>query len=143
MKRPLALVALRKTDDGGRFGRNRFLIYIGFALPLLEKALITRLRRQARTGNRVMTGIGDDSAVLRFPPGHEVLVTTDFTLEGIHFRRQWHAAESVGHRCLTRGLSDIAAVGGEPIAAFLSLALPRDLPQNWVDGFIRGLLKLA
>jgi len=112
-------------------------------LPLLEKALIARIRRQARAGNRVPTGIGDDCAVLQLPPGHEALVTTDFTLEGIHFRRDWHPPESVGHRCLTRGLSDIAAMGGEPIAAFLSLALPSDLPQKWVDGFMRGLLTLA
>jgi thiamine-monophosphate kinase len=112
-------------------------------LPLLEKALIGRIRQQARAGNRVLTGIGDDCAVLRLPPGHEVLVTTDFSLEGIHFRREWHAAESVGHRCLTRGLSDIAAMGGEPIAAFLSLAMPRDLPQKWVDAFMRGFLTLA
>jgi thiamine-monophosphate kinase len=48
-----------------------------------------------------------------------------------------------GHRCLARGLSDIAAMGGEPVAAFLSLALPADLPQKWVDGFMRGLLRLA
>ena len=68
--------------------------------------------------------------MLRFPPGHEALVTTDFTLEGIHFRRDWHPPESVGHRCLARGLSDIAAMGGKPIAAFLSLALPRNLPQD-------------
>jgi len=91
----------------------------------------------------VFTGIGDDCAVLRLPPGHESLVTTDFTLEGIHFRRDWHPPESVGHRCLTRGLSDIAAMGGEPVAAFLSLALPGDLPQSWVDHFARGLISLA
>jgi thiamine-monophosphate kinase len=112
-------------------------------LPLPEKALIARIRRQARLGNRAGKGIGDDCAVLRLPPGHEALVTTDFTLEGIHFRREWHSPESVGHRCLTRGLSDIAAMGGDPIAAFLSLGLPNDLPQKWVEGFMRGLLSLA
>jgi thiamine-monophosphate kinase len=90
-----------------------------------------------------MAGIGDDCAVLRIPSGHEALVTTDFSLEGIHFRREWHPAEVVGHRCLTRGLSDIAAMGGKPLAAFLSLALPPSLPQRWVDGFMRGLLGLA
>ena len=73
----------------------------------------------------------------------DTLVTTDFTLEGIHFRREWHPAESVGHRCLARGLSDIAAMGGEPVAAFLSLALPRDLPQSWVGRFARSLISLA
>ena len=81
--------------------------------------------------------------MLRLPPGQEFLVTTDFTLEGIHFRRDWHAPESVGHRCLARGLSDIAAMGGEPVAAFLSLALPRDLPQSWVGRFVRSLISLA
>ena len=88
-------------------------------------------------------GIGDDAAILRVPSGHEMLVTTDFSLEGVHFRREWHPPESVGHRCLARGLSDIAAMGGEPVAAFLSLALPTELPQKWVDGFLRGLTALA
>lgn len=91
----------------------------------------------------MLKGIGDDCAVLRFPRGYDSLVTTDFTLEGIHFRRAWHPAESVGHRCLARGLSDIAAMGGEPLAAFLSLALPKDLPQAWVGRFARTLLRLA
>jgi len=125
-------------------------------LPLPERSLISRLRQQQISGllhpsrfskpgrgGRVITGIGDDCSVLRIPPGHETLVTTDFNLEGIHFRREWHPPESVGHRCLARGLSDIAAMGGEPIAAFLSLGLPAKLPQGWVDKFLRGLLKLA
>jgi len=91
----------------------------------------------------VLTGIGDDCAVLRLLPGRDSLVTTDFSLEGIHFRRDWHPPESVGHRCLARGLSDIAAMGGEPVAAFLSLALPRNLPQAWVGRFARSLISLA
>jgi thiamine-monophosphate kinase len=118
-------------------------LYIDSAVPLAEKALIARIRRLAPKAGSVMAGIGDDCAVLRLPPGREALITTDFTLEGIHFRRDWHPAESVGHRCLARGLSDIAAMGGEPLAAFLSLALPRNLPQSWVNGFLRGLLTLA
>jgi thiamine-monophosphate kinase len=114
-------------------------------LPLPEKALIARVRRLAGSSRRgnLIAGIGDDCAVLRIPAGHEALITTDFSLEGIHFRRDWHSPESIGHRCLTRGLSDIAAMGGEPIAAFLSLALPRKLPQAWVDRFTRGFLALA
>ncbi len=88
-------------------------------------------------------GIGDDAAILRIPAGHAMLVTTDFSLEGVHFRRDWHSPESVGHRCLARGLSDIAAMGGEPVAVFLSLALPEKFRQKWVDGFLRGLTALA
>lgn len=91
----------------------------------------------------MIAGIGDDCAVLRIPAGQDALLTTDFSLEGVHFRREWHPPEVVGHRCLTRGLSDIAAMGGHPIAAFLSLAVPRNLPQKWVDRFLKGLLKLA
>ncbi len=128
--------------------------YIGDAVPLPEKALIAQIRRLAKLRSRrhagmsaratqVPNAIGDDCAVLRLRPGHDSLVTTDFTLEGIHFRRDWHPAEAVGHRCLVRGLSDIAAMGGEPVAAFLSLALPRDLPQSWVGRFARSLMILA
>jgi thiamine-monophosphate kinase len=126
------------------------------AVEIPEKALIAKIRRLAKsTSNAAVTpGIGDDCAVLRLQPQiggrgknkqkqNDVLVTTDFSLEGIHFRRDWHSAESIGHRCLARGLSDIAAMGGEPVAAFLSLALPRGLPKGWVEGFTRGLLTLA
>ncbi len=108
-----------------------------------EKSLIERIRRRARRGSAVVTGIGDDCAVLRLPPGHELLVTTDFSLENVHFRQDWHPPEVVGWRCLTRGLSDIAAMGGEPRAAFLSLALTRDVPQKWVNRFLSGLLEAA
>ncbi|HKN35273.1 MAG TPA: thiamine-phosphate kinase [Terriglobales bacterium] len=114
------------------------------ALPLPERALIERIRRRlGRRSLAVVAGIGDDCAVLRVRPGHQALVTTDLSLEGIHFRREWHPPESVGHRCLARGLSDIAAMGGEPIAVFLSLAVPGKLPQSWVDRFMDGLLRLA
>src|SRR5450755_3899301 len=113
-------------------------------MPLKERALIQRIRRAAQSGRpKLAVGIGDDCAVLDLPRGTQTLVTTDFSLEGVHFRRQWHPADSVGHRCLTRGLSDIAAMGGEPFAAFLSLALPADLPQRWVDQFFDGLLNAA
>jgi thiamine-monophosphate kinase len=115
-------------------------------LPLTEKLLIERIRRRSGLRGRgagILQGIGDDCARLRIPPGFETLVTTDLSVEGVHFRRDWHPPESVGHRCLTRGLSDIAAMGGEPLAAFLSLGLPPKLPQSWVDRFLDGLLRLA
>ncbi|MFZ0299895.1 MAG: thiamine-phosphate kinase [Candidatus Sulfotelmatobacter sp.] len=122
-------------------------------MVIAEKALIAQIRGLAKRGSSsaVLAGIGDDSAVLRLlprggrggAPENDTLVTTDFSLEGIHFRSDWHSPESVGHRCLARGLSDIAAMGGEPVAAFLSLALPRGLPQDWVNRFIRSLIRLA
>ena len=118
-------------------------IYTGL-VPILERNLIEGIRRRAqRRAPGVVRGIGDDCAVLRPPRGHELLVTTDFSVENVHFRRAWHKADVVGHRCLTRGLSDIAAMGGEPLAAFLSLALPSNIERKWVDGFFNGLLALA
>jgi thiamine-monophosphate kinase len=112
-----------------------------------ELALIARVRALAGAlpSARVRIGIGDDCAILRPPAGHELLVTTDFSLEGRHFRRTWHSPQSIGHRTLARGLSDIAAMGGKPLAVFLSLALPRALAADskWLDGFLNGLLALA
>src|ERR1700704_5869975 len=112
---------------------------------LSERTLISHIRQSAQTrGTKaVVRGIGDDCAILRLSAGSQLLVTTDLCLEGVHFRRAWHPAASVGHRCLTRGLSDIAAMGGEPLACFLSLGLPKSVPQAWVDGFLAGLLRLA
>jgi len=77
-----------------------------------------------------------------------IVVTTDFSLEGIHFRRDWHSPESVGHRCLARGLSDLAAMGARPLAAFLSLVMPAEFAasskgKSWVDRFLDGLFALA
>jgi thiamine-monophosphate kinase len=127
-------------------------------LPLSERDLIERFAgfaRSAGAGRRprklspqigspqLVRGIGDDCAVLRSPGGDDLLVTTDFSLEGVHFRREWHPPESVGQRCLARGLSDIAAMGGKPVTAFLSLAVPPACSQFWVDRFMRGFLRLA
>ena len=114
-----------------------------------ELNFIRSLRSRAgRAGVAVRLGIGDDCAVLRPPTGHDVLVTTDFSLEGRHFRRDWHPAASAGHRCIARGLSDLAAMGAHPMAAFLSLALPAGFTKKaanraWLDGFLNGLLALA
>jgi thiamine-monophosphate kinase len=91
----------------------------------------------------IVHSIGDDCAILQIRPGEQLLVTTDLCVEDVHFRREWHPAHSVGHRCLARGLSDIAAMGGKPIACFLSLGIPSMLRQEWADGFLRGMLQLA
>ena len=114
-----------------------------------ELDLIEQIRRDFAPGrNKALAlGIGDDCAILRPAPGSEILVTTDFSLEGRHFRRDLHPPESVGHRCLARGLSDLAAMGATPLAAFLSLALPANLlttrNRPWITRFFKGLRTLA
>ncbi|HZD76277.1 MAG TPA: thiamine-phosphate kinase [Acidobacteriaceae bacterium] len=118
-----------------------------------EREIVTGIRARAlRGGSRgsaLRVGIGDDAAVLAVRRGEELVVTTDFSLEDVHFRRGWHAPEAVGHKCLARGLSDIAAMGARPVAAFVSLAVPAELTRkraearSWVDRFYDGLLALA
>lgn len=114
-----------------------------------ELALIQQIRqRVARAPGRVPLGIGDDCALLRVSANEEVAVTTDLSIDGRHFRLDWHPAEAVGHRTLARGLSDLAAMGARPLGAFLSLGLPRELAKggtsgSWVTRFYDGLLALA
>jgi thiamine-monophosphate kinase len=116
-----------------------------------ERALLAEIRkRAARTSaDGLRLGIGDDCALLAPRPGEEVAVTTDLSIAGRHFRLDWHPPEAVGHRALARGLSDLAAMGARPAAAFLSLGLPRELTiasgrrRSWVQRFLDGLLALA
>jgi thiamine-monophosphate kinase len=116
-----------------------------------ELALLNQIRsRAAQTpGGGLRLGIGDDCALLRPRPGEELAVTTDLSIAGRHFRLDWHPAEAIGHRTLARGLSDLAAMGARPVAAFLSLGLPRELTTGkgrqraWVERFLDGLLALA
>ena len=117
--------------------------------PKGELAWIERIRQRAaivsRGSGALRLGIGDDCAIVSPPRGHEIVVTTDMSLEGRHFRRDWHPPAAVGHRALARGLSDLAAMGARPLAAFLSLAIPRAIATEatWVEGFLDGLLALA
>ncbi len=117
--------------------------------PPGELALIDEIRRRFPSRSRHITlGIGDDCALLRPPSGQQLAITTDFTLEGRHFLRHTHPPESVGHRALARGLSDLAAMGAAPLAAFLSLALPAHLlrttaGRRWVRRFFTGIRSLA
>jgi len=118
-------------------------------VPRGELAWIERIRQRAAVAARgagaLRLGIGDDCAILSPPRGHEIVVTTDMSLEGRHFRRDWHSPAAVGHRALARGLSDLAAMGARPLAAFLSLAIPRAVAAEatWIEGFLDGLLALA
>ena len=99
-----------------------------------EKALVRKLQRLSPL-------IGDDCAVISPPARQDLLFTTDYTIEGVHFQRD-SAAESVGHRALARSLSDIAAMGGTPLFCLVSIALAPWTGENWVDNFYRGLNRL-
>lgn len=103
-----------------------------------EQALIERLRRLVpTTGPGVLLGIGDDAAVLRF--AGQVLATCDIQVEGVHFLPDLGTPADVGWRALAVNLSDIAAMGGVPRFALVSLALPPVTSLTTVDGIYSGL----
>jgi thiamine-monophosphate kinase len=93
-------------------------------------------------GNGIVTGIGDDCAIFR-PRGaaNDLIFTADMMHESVHFT--WDEdPRTVGHKALTRSLSDCAAMGARPLFALLSLAFPAEASQ-WVDAFLDGFTKLA
>jgi thiamine-monophosphate kinase len=134
-----------------------------------ELALLKQIRARAGHASRrgLRLGIGDDCALLRVGAGEDLAVTTDLSVCGRHFRLDWQTPESIGHRTLARGLSDLAAMGARPVAAFLSLGLPKELVENvkghepwpsnkirpgkssrlgeksWLDRFFDGFFALA
>ena len=111
-----------------------------------EIRLIESIRRRSKLGSsaELLLGIGDDCAIYR-PRGarEDLLFTTDLLLEDVHFRSRTHRAEDVGHKALARGLSDIAAMGGDPRFCLVSLSLTPSTGERWLDEFYRGLLRLA
>jgi thiamine-monophosphate kinase len=105
---------------------------------------VRRIAAKAHPRNpRLIEGIGDDCAIWRPAVGEDLVFTTDFLIEGVHFTRDIYSPADIGHKTLARGLSDIAAMGAAPRFCLLSLALAPDCDARWVDSFYSGLLKLA
>ena len=108
-----------------------------------ERALIERIRSRLALPSWVIVGPGDDAAVLAPARGTLDVVTVDAIVEGVHFDWRFVAPEAAGYRALAVNLSDLAAMGAEPRAAVLSLALPEDAAVDTVDRFLDGFLDLA
>lgn len=89
------------------------------------------------------TGIGDDCAVLPYGEDRSMLVTTDMLIEDRHFRCDWITPEDLGYKSLAVNLSDISAMGGKPLYAFLSIGLPEGLAVSWIEEFFRGTHELT
>ena len=109
-----------------------------------ETEFVRWLRQRApREAGRLRLGIGDDAALVVVTRRHDLILTTDLSLEGVHFLESRHPPRSVGHRALARSLSDIAAMGGTPRFALISLALSRKATRAWVEEFYAGISGLA
>jgi thiamine-monophosphate kinase len=107
-----------------------------------EIRLIERIRRRLPTTPSVRVGIGDDAAVLRLGGRDEMLFASDMLVEGVHFLHTT-PAQWVGWKALACNISDIAAMGGLPRWAVVSLGLPPSTSVKWVDDLYRGLARCA
>jgi len=113
-----------------------------------EDTLLRKIRQnfaQALTpaSRPIRLGIGDDAAIFVPLPGQQTILTCDWFLEGVHFLRNKHSADSIGWKCLARALSDVAAMGGTPRCFLLSLALPPTHTGPWLTDFLRGLQRAS
>ena len=109
-----------------------------------EFGLIDRIRKMTSVPDPSWVGIGDDCAVIPLSPetggapASDLLVSTDMLVEGTHFLMEDISPRQLGWKSAAVNISDIAAMGGKPIATFLSLALPKTLPEQWMQEFIEG-----
>jgi len=110
-----------------------------------EDQLVSRISRGFRGWREagLRLGCGDDAALWQPRPGYQTVLTSDWFLEGSHFLREKHPADSVGWKCLARAVSDIAAMGGIPRCFLLNLAIPASHTGRWLDEFLGGLRRAA
>lgn len=108
-----------------------------------EFGFIDRIKEKSRGSEGVLLGIGDDAAVTAMTPGMILLSTSDMLAEGVHFDLAWSDPASLGRKSLAVNLSDIAAMGGIPRYALLSLAIPPEFPLEFMESFMSGFLEQA
>ncbi len=107
-----------------------------------EFELIERFTRAFTRGEGVRVGIGDDAAVLRPPPGEDLVATVDAVVEGVHFTRRF-LPEEIGWKALAVNLSDLAAMGARPLWALVALATPPGADPAWLTRIGRGIAACA
>ena len=110
-----------------------------------EFGLIARLTASNETRSDVLLSVGDDAALLDLDPesAHVLVATCDALVEGRHFLRAGTTPEEIGHKALAVNLSDLAAMGAEPLWALVSLLLPPELEVALLDGVYTGMRALA
>ncbi|MCX7984155.1 MAG: thiamine-phosphate kinase [Bacteroidetes bacterium] len=115
-----------KLSEIGEFG------FIARAAKLLHQQLPTGI-----------VGIGDDCAVIHQEGNRSFLITTDMLVENIHFLRNRITPQELGYKALAVNLSDIAAMGGVPHSAYISIAIPNTVTAEWLDDFYSGIKHIA
>ncbi|QDU55149.1 thiamine-phosphate kinase [Aeoliella mucimassa] len=110
----------------------------------MELDYVRWLTEQLSAGGPIALGIGDDAAVVNIEPGRQLVVTSDMITDQVHFDLGLHAAERIGRKALAVNLSDLAAMAAEPLAAVVSLNLPREHePRQLAEQLTEGMIPLA
>ena len=113
---------------------------LGGHMKSVERELIERglrfLKDQGTPG--ILLGVGDDAAVID-AQNLPISISKDAMVEGIHFKRDWSSAQDIGFKLIESSVSDLAAMGARPWVAFLSVAFPGSVSEDWVDGFWEGI----
>lgn len=108
-----------------------------------EFGFIDRVRQRIGTGGKgVALGIGDDAAILCPPPG-KLLAACDMLVEGVHFRKEYIRPWQLGWKALAVNISDIAAMGGVPLFALVSIGLADWVDDTYIEGIYEGMLDIA
>ncbi len=111
---------------------------------MTEFEFIDRIaRRFASLPANGFEGIGDDCAILPIGGGEALLFTADLLTEEVHFLRRATSARELGWKALAVNLSDVAAMGGRPVATLLSLSLPAEATGEWAEAFMEGYRELS
>ena len=111
------------------------------SIPLSEFSLIDRFFKRRPVNKPVNLSVGDDCALLTVPQGYELAITTDTMVENVHFFTDVNPYD-LGHKLLAVNLSDLAAMGANPLAVTLALTLPK-ADESWVSAFAEGFFALA
>jgi thiamine-monophosphate kinase len=108
-----------------------------------ESEIISYIRRKACTVDDVTVGIGDDAAVIKHSGATDLIACCDVSVEGIHFRTEWTTPDLIGRKALAVTLSDVAAMGGTPRFAMVSIALPHTSEERFASDLMQGIFSLA
>ena len=109
-------------------------------MPYGEFTLIDRLLRPLAAGHPASLGLVDDAAVLDCRPGQQIVLTKDAMVEGVHFLPD-DPPDLVARKLVRHNLSDLAAMGADPLGYLLALARRRDLADAWLEGLAAGLAR--
>jgi thiamine-monophosphate kinase len=109
----------------------------------MERDLVRWLCNRLPSHERLLTGAGDDAAILRVSAGRDLVATTDMLMDGVDFELTRHDLEQIGRKALAVNLSDLAAMAAEAVAALVSVALPRRGGEDLAKRLFEGMLPLA